>query len=102
MSTLYVTEYSGAARGGQIPVAHGRRLRRNNVAIGASSAASAAFGPGCTLIRITSDADCSFLVSNDDGVIPTATNADQPMWSKSGVEYFTVKEGDYIAVIANP
>lgn len=102
MATLYVTEYSGAARGGQIPVAHGRRLRRNNVAIGAGSTPSLAFGLNCTLIRISSDADCSFVISDDDGVIPTATNADQPMWSKSGPEYFTVKAGDFIAVIQNP
>jgi hypothetical protein len=101
MATLYVTEYSGATRGGQIQTTHGRRLRRNNVAIGASSTASAAFGVGCGLVRVATDTNCSFVFSQDAGVVPTATNADQYL-AAGGVEYFTIGPGDYIAVIANP
>lgn len=101
MATLWVTEYSGAVRGGQVPIAHGRRLRKNNVTIGVASAASVAFGPGCGLVRISTDTDCSFVFSSDDGVVPTATNQDQPLWAKS-TEYFSGKPGDFIAVIANP
>lgn len=101
MATLYVTEYSGAARGGQVPVAHGRRLRKNNVAIGAASASSAAFGDRCGLVRIATDANCSFVFSNDAGVVPTATNADQYL-AAGGVEYFTVGAGDFVSVIQNP
>jgi hypothetical protein len=101
MSTLYVTEYSGPSRGGQIQTVHGRRLRKNNVAIGASSAASNAFGDGCGVVRVATDANCSFVFSSDDGVVPTATNADQYL-AAGGVEYFTTKPGDFIAVIQNP
>jgi predicted extracellular nuclease len=101
MATLFVTEYSGAARGGEIQVAHGRRLRRNNVTIGASSTPSAAFGTYCGLVRIATDTNCSFVFSQDDGVSPTATNADQYLPAGS-VEYFTAKPGDFIAVIQNP
>jgi predicted extracellular nuclease len=101
MPTLFVTEYSGAARGGQLQVAHGRRLRKNNVAIGAGSTPSAAFGDGCSLVRIATDTNCSFVFSQDDGVSPTATNTDQYLPAGS-VEYFTTKPGDFIAVIQNP
>lgn len=101
MATLYVTEYSGAARGGQLQLVHGRRLRKNNVAIGASSAVSNAFGDGCSVVRVAADASCSFVFSQDDGVSPTATATDQYM-PAGGVEYFTTKPGDFIAVIQNP
>lgn len=101
MATLFVTEYSGPSKGGQIQTTHGRRLRRNNVAIGASSVASNAFGDGCGLVRIATDTNCSFVFSPDDGVSPTATNADQYL-AAGGVEYFTTRPGDFIAVIQNP
>jgi hypothetical protein len=99
-STLFVTEYSGARLGGAVQVAHGRRLRRNNVAIGASSASSAAFGENTAVVRIATDVACNFVFSNDDGVAPTATTADQYL-PAGGIEYFDVKPGDYVSVIAN-
>lgn len=101
MATLYVTEYAGPSRGGQIQTVHGRRLVKNNVAIGASSAVSNAFGSNTSIVRVAADASCSFVFSSDDGVSPTATATDQYMPS-GGVEYFTVKPGDFIAVIQNP
>lgn len=101
MATLYVTEYSGASRGGQVELVPGRRLRKNNVAIGASSAVSNAFGRDCGIVRIAADVSCSFVFSQDDGVSPTVTATDQYM-PAGGVEYFTVQPGDFIAVIQNP
>lgn len=101
MATLYVTEYSGPQRGGAAQIVHGRRLKKNNVAIGASSAASVAFSVNASIVRVATDANCSFIFSTDDGVVPTATNTDEYL-AAGNVEYYAVKPGDFIAVIANP
>lgn len=97
MATLYVTEFTslGNADNGQPQIAR-RPGTTQTVAIGASSTQSAAFNAATRFIRLHTDAICSTAVSDN----PTATTASERM-PADAVEYFSVRPGDKIAVIAN-
>lgn len=101
MATVYVTEFAGVARtqfgGSFTQVALCAELANQTVAIGGSSAQSAAFNPSTTLIRVHTDAICSVKVG---GASPTATAANARM-AANQTEYFGVTPGDKLAVITN-
>lgn len=95
MATLYITEYLAGPRiGAQIagPVP----LVNQTVAIGGSSVQSSAFSKDTGIIRVHSDAICSILV----GPNPTAVTTTARM-AADQTEYFSVNQGDKIAVISN-
>lgn len=99
MAVLYVTEFDAPfidlSKG--MPMVFGPKLAVNNVAIGAGSVASAAFGANTKIIRVHTDAICSIAVG---GAAPVATASDARM-AANQTEYFYVKAGDKIAVITN-
>ncbi len=92
MATLYINEYGGLA--GDLPEAD--VLAVNNVVIGASSVQSNPFGPNTSVARVHADSICSISF----GANPTATNSNARMAANS-TEYFTVRPGECVAVIAN-
>ena len=95
MSTLYVTEFSGA--GPQMPIADTPKVATNNVAIGGASVQSNTFNTNTAVVRVHPDVICSVEIG---GSSPAATTASQRMAADS-VEYFFVKPGDKLAVISN-
>lgn len=112
MATLYVTEYPVVEplvyaqklgprnTGTQFalpPAAQSPKTAENNVAISGASAASAAFNAKTLLVRVHTDAICSVEVG---GSAPVATTASARMIAGQ-TEYFLVKPGDKLAVIAN-
>ena len=98
MPTLIITEFGGLQAS---PFAPGMSaavlpaLTRQAVAIGATSVASAAMGANTQLVRIQSDANCSFIA----GATPVATINHEPL-AANAAEYFQVTPGLKIAVIA--
>ncbi len=98
MATLFLTEYAGSGRmaGDTVPVAMGRPILNNNVTIGGTHAESNAFSTNTKLIRLSTDAICSFVV----GLAPVATTADARM-AANQTEYFQVSPGDKLSVITN-
>lgn len=93
--TLYVTEYTGAS-----PVTYqaalAPALASTTVAISASSAQSAAFNSRTKLVRLHCDVVCNV---NIGGTNPTAT-ATSARLVAGQTEYFAVRPGDKVAVIA--
>lgn len=98
MATLFITEYAIAGRmaGGTVPVASSRPIIENNVAIGGSHAESNAFNANTRLIRLHTDAICSFVI----GAAPVATTADARM-AANQTEYYQVNPTDKVSVITN-
>lgn len=99
MATLYIAEYSDivqTVRGGTaIPV--DPPLAEQTVAIGASSAQSAAFNALTKFVRIHSDAICSVTVNL---AAPTAT-ATNGRFAANQTEFRGVSPGNKLAVITN-
>lgn len=100
MATLYVTEFARQGRDlagylnqngcpEQPPVAE------QTVAIGASSAASAAFNANTSIVRLHADAICSV----EFGAAPTAATTTMRMVAGQ-TEYFTVVPGSALKVAA--
>jgi len=99
MATLYISEAVGInadANGFIPPLMQLPPVAEQTVAIGATSAQSAAFGSNTNMIRLESDTACSVSV----GVNPTAT-ASKMRLAADSPEYFRVASGHKIAVIAN-
>lgn len=99
MASLYIAEFSSLAAaggGGTAQAAQWPPLREQKVALSGTSAVSAAFGPGTTIIRIHSDVVCSVKVSSD----PTATAANARL-AADATEYLGVESGAKIAGITN-
>lgn len=98
MATLYITEHVGIReQGGVVQAAQRPGLRQQTVAIGGSSTQCAlAFKDDTRLLRVHTDAICSISI----GTNPTATVTDSRMAANT-TEYFSVRAGDKIAVIAN-
>ena len=99
MATLYVTEFAGLGSdpNGSVQAVAGPPLAEQTVAIGVSSAASAAFNPATTVVRLHTDAICSFKIG---GNAPAATASSARMIAGQ-TEYFRVQPGDKVAVITN-
>lgn len=100
MATLYITEYSTAimVNGHALPIPLEVEGTTQTVAIGGASAASSAFAPNTTLVRLHTDAICSVLF----GAAPTATAAKRRM-AAGQTEYFAVPLSSTlkVAVITN-
>lgn len=102
MALLYVTEFVTAGRygGGVVPSADAGSWVENGmspITIAASPAQSAPFGPNTTLVRVHADSICSVLISVT-GTHATTSNA---RWAASQTEYFYVRPGQILSVIAN-
>ena len=100
MAVVYITEFAGTGSASQelVPAAKLPALASQTVAIGGSSAVSAAFQTGTTLVRVNADAPCSIAF----GATPIATAASMRM-SGGSTEYFVVDPSSAlkIAVITN-
>lgn len=103
MATLYITEFARQGRDlagyiNQNGACEQPPIAEQTVAIGASSAASAAFNAKTTMIRVHTDAICSISV----GAAPTAAATNARM-AVGQTEYFCVpaNSGLKIAVIVN-
>lgn len=100
MSTLHITEFSGLQSTpfrGEITAALVPPLAEQTVAIGGTSAESAAVNADTRLVRISPDVNCHVAFGPD----PTATTGMLPM-TGGAAEYFQVPMGCAykIAVIA--
>jgi len=100
MATLYVTEFVAPfvdISRGMPMVGNSAKAAQNNVAIGGTTAQSAAFGATTKVIRVHTDAICSIEVG---GTNPVATTASSRM-AAGQTEYYYVNAGDKLAVISN-
>jgi len=94
-ATLYISEFQGAPplsvyyQAARMPA-----LVDQTVAIGSSSAQSAAFGSSTGMIRVNTDVACNIIIGSN----PTATTSKMRM-SAGQTEYFLVTPGQKIAVI---
>jgi hypothetical protein len=90
MAFLYITEYAAPAYiGGLLPVGAEPHITTQVIAIGASSAQSAAFANNTSFVRLHSDAVCSVLF----GTNPTSIAATSPRMAANQTEYFSVPVG---------
>lgn len=97
--TLYVTEYTAAPPDSVYYQAARTPAQANQtVAIAAASAQSAAFSIMTGLVRLHCDIACHVEVG---GTNPTATTSSARLVAGQ-TEYFVVKPGDKVAVIADP
>lgn len=103
MAVLYVTEFAKQGRDlagylNQNGCPEQPPTAEQTVAIGAGSAASAAFNAGTAIVRIHADAICSVAF----GTAPTATATSMRL-AAGQTEYFTVAPGSAfkVAVITN-
>ena len=99
-SKCYIREYGqmGVAQNGQPQIADEPPLvDQTALDFSGGHAESAAFGNTTKYIRVWCDAQASFLV----GTAPVATNAMSPLTSATP-EYFGVRSGQKISVVANP
>jgi hypothetical protein len=103
-SKVYVTEFQGAAVDSTrhyVPIADASGSTTENasspITSGASHAESAAFSTGTTYIRVHNDSGGPICVLI--GTTPVATTNNARM-SSDQTEYFGVKAGDKISVIA--
>jgi hypothetical protein len=99
MAFMYVTEYAGLGssnNGTDVQaVAAPPLVEQPRVAISGASAASAAFGPNTTLVRIEVDAICSVNVGGN----AATTNSGRMVAGQT--EYFRVAPGQVANVISN-
>lgn len=105
MAKLYIREFKAAGMvSGQLPIADTRdSLDQAPVTIQATSTQSAAFADTTLFIRVETDAICSIAFGVDSGQTyanPVATTNNMRL-GVDGVEYFAVRSGDKLAVIAN-
>lgn len=101
MATLYVTEFGLQGRDNNnnlVPIAMMPALAAQTVAVGAASAASAAFQANTGMVRLISDVTCSVAFAAS----PTATTSNMRLAADSP-EYFSVPVGSSlkVAVIQN-
>lgn len=96
MSKLYVTEFAGMGWAHSQVAMTPPVVEQTPVVIGAGSLQSAAFDAATTVVRIHTDAICSIAF----GTNPTATTSTMRLPADT-TEYFAVKFGQKVAVIAN-
>lgn len=99
MSKLWITEYTTITRAGPhgVPVGAEPGTDQSPVDFTSGATQSARFSDGTIFIRVSTDADCHFVI----GANPTATTSNKPLWSKA-TEYFGVSAlGLKLSVIAD-
>lgn len=97
MAVFFIAEFERLwPEAGGAQLVGGTPLVEQTVAIGASSVQSAAVGPNTHVVRITTDAICSYA----QGLNPTATAAKRRL-SADAIEYIGVVPGEKLAVITN-
>lgn len=101
MATLYITEFFGCGsneRGGLNPIAMTPSAADQAIAIAGASAQSALLNAATSMVRLTTDANCSVKF----GTNPIAAVTTMRLAAGS-VEYFGVTPGSMlkVAVIAN-
>lgn len=103
MAWLTVTEFKHPFTTRSSGMGHvaGPKVAQNNVAIGSSTAQSAAFAATTGVIRVETDAICCVEVggTNPTAVVVGATGSSRMVAGQT--EYYYVKAGDKIAVIAS-
>lgn len=101
MATIYITEYTELGWVG----AFGNKLAMmpvepavadQNVAIGSSSAASAAFNAATKFIRVNTDSACSIAIGATPVAVATAHRL-----AANETDYYVVTPGQKLAVITN-
>lgn len=97
MAMVNISEHTGAVLGVWLEVP---KIAQNNVAITAGSLPSNPFNANTSIIRINTDAVCSIVFSPTPGATPVATLSDMRC-PANYTEYFAVRPGDMVAVIAN-
>jgi hypothetical protein len=98
MAVLYITEFERVGRdaeGHQMPLGVTPVVANQTVAIGSSSAQSAALNGKTRMVRIHTDAICHVAIGSN----PTATTSLTRL-AADQTEYFGVLPGTKIAVIA--
>jgi orotate phosphoribosyltransferase len=99
MAKVYIAEFSGTKvieGRGAAGISSEPPLAEQTVAIGGTTAQSAAFNAGTNMIRVHTDAICSIAIGAD----PTAT-ANTRRMAAGSTEYFGVTPGHKVAVITN-
>ncbi len=96
---FYITEYQSAGRmaGSNVPVAAGRPITNNNIAILASSVQSNPFNANTRMIRVHNDSTQAVFVLL--GANPTAVTGTDARMAANQTEYYQVIPGDKMAVI---
>ena len=102
MTKLYITEFTGMQTAAAVghaqesaPVAKLPSIGTAGITPSGTSQQSAAINAATTIVRLKAKVACHVLV----GLNPVATTNDMPL-DVGDVEYFGVKPGDKIAVIA--
>jgi hypothetical protein len=98
MAKVFISEYADLPlhNGQIIPVGNEPAIAEQVVAIGGSSAQSAAFNDRTKWVRVHTDAICSLKF----GANPTA-GVDTPRMGANSTEFFGVRPNDKLAVITN-
>ena len=99
MANVYISEYQSLAidlTGRHCAAGEEPAIASQKIAIGGSSAQSAAFDDTTKIARIHADEVCSIVFGAD----PTATSAGARL-AAGQTEYFGVKPGHKVAVITN-
>lgn len=98
MAILDITEYeelAASAQGHRIPAGQEPNVAQQQVAIGATSAQSVAFGDRTRFIRLHADAPCRVAIGDN----PTASSTSMRIGG-GGTEYLGVYPGLKLAVIS--
>lgn len=98
MAVLYIEEFAQPGVGIAQGMSAGKQPSNavQTVAISGSHAESNAFKNNTHLIRVHTDAICSYAI----GTSPTATSS-YPRMAANQTEYFEVNPGDKLSVISN-
>jgi len=102
MAWLNVTEFQTpfTTRSAGMPMVRGPKVAQNNVAIGATTAQSAAFAATTGVIRVETDAICCIeIAANPTAIVLGATMTMRMVAGQT--EYFYVTPAHKIAVIAS-
>lgn len=101
MAKLFITEYTAfGTKRSETPVGFEPGTDQAPLAVG-TVVASAAFAANTIGIRVHTDAICSILIGTPaNGVDPVATINNKRLAANT-TEYFGVKTGDKLSVIAN-
>jgi hypothetical protein len=99
MAVLYITEYQDIDGTRQVP--REPPIKEQTVAITAGSLPSAAFDFRTTMIRLSSDAICSVLVTPAGAASVTPATATSGRMAANQTEYRGVQGNQIISVITN-